>query len=138
MEILEEVINSKKEVLHKKPTEKIYERTFPRVAAFVSHMGGSFGDAKDIFHDALVIYFELSSDHHQIAIQITEESYILGIAKHLWIRKYKRDKNNISLSEIEKEINLPEDYFPTIENKRLLRFLESAGRKCMDLLRAFY
>jgi DNA-directed RNA polymerase specialized sigma24 family protein len=138
MEVLEEVIINKKKVLHKKPTEEIYERTFPRVAAFVSHMGGSFDDAKDIFHDALVIYFELSSDHNRVTIQTTEESYILGIAKHLWIRKYKHDKKNISLSEIEKEINLPDDYFPTIENKRLLRFLESAGRKCMDLLRAFY
>ncbi len=35
-----------------------YERAFPVVARFVSKMNGSFQDAKDIFHDAMIIFFE--------------------------------------------------------------------------------
>jgi hypothetical protein len=36
----------------------VYEESFPSVAAFVAKMGGSLEDAKDIFHDAMVIFFE--------------------------------------------------------------------------------
>ncbi len=42
------------------------------------------------------------------------------------------------MSQMEKEISIPDDYFPTAANNRLLRILESAGKKCMELLRAFY
>jgi len=134
MEVLEAVVE---EIKTEKLTEKVYKKAFTRVAAFVSQMGGSFEDAKDIFHDALVIYFELILQRH-VEILVSEEVYILGIAKHLWMRIYNTPKVNISLTEIENEISIPDDYFPTVENKRLLRFLESAGKKCMDLLRTFY
>ncbi len=114
---------------------EVYERTFPRVAAFVSRIGGTYDDARDIFHDSLLIYFELKS---RDVIHTSEDAYILGIAKHLWIRRHKQERQNIPLNGFEKEIPVPEDSPPSIEEKRLLRILESAGKKCMDLLRAFY
>jgi DNA-directed RNA polymerase specialized sigma24 family protein len=134
MEVSEAVLE---EIKTEKQTEKVYKKTFPSVAAFVSHMGGSFEDARDIFHDALVIYFEAKSQKN-VELLASEEAYILGIAKHLWIRKYNTPKVNISLNGIENKIYVPDDYFPTTDNKRLLIFLESAGKKCMDLLRNFY
>ena len=39
---------------------------------------------------------------------------------------------------MEAEIVIPDDYFPTTNNKRLLNFLKIAGKRCLDLLRAFY
>ena len=134
MEVLEKVVES---TYTEKQTGELYKRAFPRVAAFVSHMGGSFEDARDIYHDALVIYFETLSQN-DVEIHTSEEAYILGIAKHLWIRKNKHARINVSLSGLENTIYIPEDYFPTVENKRLLRYLKSVGKKCMDLLRAFY
>ena len=40
---------------------QLYEETFPKVAKFVANRGGTFDDAKDIFHDALVILYEKST-----------------------------------------------------------------------------
>lgn len=113
---------------------ELYERTFPYVAKFVQNMGGSFDDARDIFHDALVVYSELKPE----IVYASENAYILGIAKHLWVKKYNRTKSTVSFTEIEKQVQIPDDYYPTVNNKRLLRFLEATGKKCMDLLRAFY
>jgi DNA-directed RNA polymerase specialized sigma24 family protein len=107
------------------------------VAAFVHRMGGSFEDARDIFHDALVLYFEALSQK-DCKIRTSEEAYILGIAKHLWIRKHNNQNNNIPLTELENRISVPDDFYPSVESMRLLRFLKSAGKKCMDLLRSFY
>lgn len=114
-----------------------YEQVFPVVAKFVHYAGGSFEDAKDIFHDALVIFIEKVSQN-RVNIITSDEAYILGISKHLWIRKHKRDSYKIPLNDLENEISIPEDYFPTVNNKRLLKFLKLTGKKCMDLLRAFY
>lgn len=37
---------------------KIYKVVFPPIASFVSKNGGSFEDARDVFQDALIIYYE--------------------------------------------------------------------------------
>jgi DNA-directed RNA polymerase specialized sigma24 family protein len=37
---------------------KLYQEAFPLVARHVSKMGGSFDEAKDIFQNALVVYYE--------------------------------------------------------------------------------
>ena len=115
----------------------LYEKAFPAFARFAAMMNAPYQDAKDIFHDALVIYFEKSSEG-SLEIQTSPEAYIIGIAKHLWLRKFKQDRNRISLDAVESAITLPADFFPTINETLLLRFLERSGRKCLDLLRAFY
>jgi DNA-directed RNA polymerase specialized sigma24 family protein len=137
METQETIITEKKTEQRERPVHEIYERAFPRVAAFVSNKGGSFGDARDVFHDALVIYFEAASENRS-PVHSSEEAYILGISKHLWLKKHKKERLTILMSGMEKEISIPDDYFPTAANNRLLRILESAGKKCMELLRAFY
>lgn len=115
---------------------ELYEGAFPKVARFVAHRGGSFQDAKDIFQDSLVIFYEkkvsLASD-----IKLSDEAYLIGIAKHLWIRKFKDDQRKVGLDVIEKLINIPEEYFEPADN-RLVSLLELTGKKCLTLLRAFY
>jgi DNA-directed RNA polymerase specialized sigma24 family protein len=117
--------------------EGLYERAFPLVAKFVSHRKGTLQDAKDIFQDALVIYCEKLEDGGCI-IQVSDEAYVLGICKHLWIRKHNRDRVTVSLDDFELSITIPEDYFPTIEEQKLVQLLSFTGRKCMELLKAFY
>ncbi len=117
--------------------EELYEQVFPAVAKLVSSAGGSFDDAKDIFHDALVIFLERNS-LNPVGVIKSERAYILGISKHLWIRKHQNDKHRISLNSMENEIVIPDDYFPTPNDRRLLNFLKIAGKRCLDLLRAFY
>jgi DNA-directed RNA polymerase specialized sigma24 family protein len=115
----------------------LYETAFPRVAKFVSQRHGTFQDAKDIFQDALIIFYEKLSEE-KLAVQGPDDAYLLGIAKHLWIRKYNQSLSNVSLNEFEAAIGIPDDFFPTVESNRLITFLERTGKKCMALLQAFY
>ena len=138
MELLEEIlVKEKKPGTQETELQNTYEQVFPMVAGFVSKMGGTLDDAKDIFQDALIVYLEIKAQNSD-KIHTSEQAYILGIAKHLWIRKYHVSKSMISLNQFETEITIPEDFYPTVSQKRLLRFLELAGKKCMDLLRGFY
>lgn len=137
METLEKIVHVEMVISEDYGMAETYELAFPVVAKFVRQAGGSFEVAKDIFHDALVIFMEKSSQG-TVNIIKSDTAYILGISKHLWIRKHKQDNCNIQIDDLEKDITIPDDYFPTFNNKRLLNFLKRSGKKCMDLLRAFY
>jgi DNA-directed RNA polymerase specialized sigma24 family protein len=115
---------------------RLYEETFPAVAKFVANRGGSFQDAKDIFQDSLVIFYEKAADE-KLMINVSHEYYIIGIAKNLWIRKFRDDSKMVDLSVAEKNIHIPDDAPDARENK-LATLLQLTGRKCLNLLQAFY
>lgn len=116
--------------------EALYEQAFQAVARFVSSRKGTLSDAFDIFHDALVIFQEKTETGFRPAT--SPEAYVLGIAKHLWLHRFSKERLSVSLDDAEKDIALPEDYFPKVNDIRLLRFLEAAGKRCLELLHAFY
>ena len=139
MTIAEIVFDLKDPQQREKNFEHLYEEVFPVVADIVSKQGGSFHDAKDIFQDALIIFYE-KNVNGELNVKLSDEAYIVGIAKHLWIKKFKSKYRLLSLDYLEKEIRLPEDYFEIeiIKTNPLLHLLEVAGKKCIELLRSIY
>lgn len=115
---------------------QLYQTAFPLVAKYVSKQGGSFEDAKDVFQDALVIYYEKLSTSG-IALQHSERSYILGIAKHVWAKKNKHNKRHSTLDDSLTGI-AAEEFTAASSTEKLIDLLQASGQKCMELLRAFY
>lgn len=115
---------------------QLYQTAFPLVAKYVSHMGGSFDEAKDVFQDALVIYYEKLATSG-VALQYSERSYLLGIAKHLWTKKHKQNSRHSSLDDSLTGIAI-EEHPRASSTDKLLDLLHTSGQKCMELLRAFY
>lgn len=115
---------------------QLYQQAFPLVAKYVHRMGGTFEEAKDVFQDTLVIYYEklTTSD---VNLTYSERSYILGIAKHLWAKKKKLNTRYISLPDSLESIAMEESAGQSSAEK-LLELLQNSGQKCMELLRAFY
>ncbi|MEK6477267.1 sigma-70 family RNA polymerase sigma factor [Catalinimonas sp. 4WD22] len=114
----------------------LYQKAFPLVAQYISKRGGSFEEAKDVFQDALLIYYEKVLTAQDTHVQ-HEEGYILGIAKHLWLKKCRKDLLSTTLDHPETDV-MEEEAAENPSGTKLLRFLETAGKKCMDMLRAFY
>lgn len=113
---------------------ELYKKAFPAVARYISRKGGNYEKAKDIFQDALIIYYEklVSGSYSHIN---NEKAYILGIAKHLWCRRLESNENN---DTIENALSEPEITETNLSSDKIMRLLETAGQKCMDMLRAFY
>jgi DNA-directed RNA polymerase specialized sigma24 family protein len=114
---------------------ELYEETFPKVAAFIHKHGGNLEETKDIFQDALVIYYEKTQEP-EFELQVNAEAYLVGICKFLWYKK-NRLKSRIPETDLSVELNLEEESEPTVSEK-LIQYVERAGKKCMELLRAFY
>ncbi|MBV8388186.1 MAG: sigma-70 family RNA polymerase sigma factor [Mucilaginibacter sp.] len=111
----------------------LYKSTFPAVVRYVSKMEGTFDQAKDIFQDTLVIYYEKCVEC-SFELKTNEKAYILGIAKHLWLKQHR---DNIKLTPIE-GLDIESEETEQASDKKILNFLQTAGKKCMDLLRSFY
>lgn len=114
---------------------RLYKEVFPVVVKYISRRQGTLEQAKDIFQDALIIYYEqvLSTEKQ---IEQTETAYIFGIARHLWIHQFKLGVNYEPLSE---KIELVEHVNnERISDKQLMRLLMNAGERCVSLLKTFY
>jgi DNA-directed RNA polymerase specialized sigma24 family protein len=112
----------------------LYKKAFPAAARYVSKKGGTFEDAKDIFQDALVIFYE-KSIQGSVMLQTNEHAYLLGIAKHLWVKRFRESILNSSL-DADWDMMEEDDLQP--DQNKLMHYLETAGQKCMELLKAFY
>ncbi len=110
-----------------------YEGLFPAVCGYIQKRGGDFELAKELFQEALVIYYE---KYVLIGFlpQKAESAYIMGIVKKLWLRDHKTQRRMEQLGTIDiTELKQPS---PLIH--KLLHLLEASGKRCMDLLQSFY
>ncbi|MDM1295718.1 sigma-70 family RNA polymerase sigma factor [Sphingobacterium sp. N143] len=132
---MQAINNLNQSVERQKLFMQLYQRVFPIVARYVSKMGGSFEEAKDVFQDALVAYYEkiiVSPD-----ALYNDSGYLVGTSKNLWLKRYKqKDLHGLPLDLNQSDVAIEDEN--SLSNKRLFRFLEMAGRKCMELLKAFY
>ena len=118
--------------------EQLYRDSFPSVSKTIARLGGGLDAAKDVFHDALVVYIE-KQQTQTLNIKTSPKAYLTGIAKILWIRKFNLETRYTSLDDSD-EPAIPDDFYETEKTtpQKILTYLESAGKKCLELLQAFY
>lgn len=113
--------------------EALYIKAFPAVARYVAKRGATPSEAKDVFHDALVIYMEQIQSGREVPGN--EQAYIMGISKHLWSKRFdevtKIYNGDIQFTDID-------DDYTEAATPKLMHLLSTTGKKCMDLLSAFY
>jgi len=112
---------------------ELYKKAFPAVARYIAKMGGSFEQAQDIFQDALLVYYEKVVAANADVV-VNEKAYLLGVAKNLWLQHYKMDSKNQSLDNM--DIEETTDQQPV--SGKLMHYLATTGKKCMELLKACY
>lgn len=119
--------------------EALYKETFPQVAKIVHQLGVDIDTAKDLFHDALIIYLEKQGSR-TLNIHTSAKAYLIGITKILWAKKFRNDCRNIALNDQDDSLAVPEDFYTPEEERAapLLHYLQVAGKKCLQLLQAFY
>jgi hypothetical protein len=132
--------------------KQLYRQCFPKVAYMVKALGGNQLEAEDIFQESLVILYEKVMQE-DLQLRTNPQAYLLGIAKHLWVRTQKANAHLITF-QLERQImrhllrlssiyNYGRWFYRLLFMRHLLRLssirlLSVAGKKCMDLLQAFY
>jgi DNA-directed RNA polymerase specialized sigma24 family protein len=116
------------------PIVSLYRESFPDFARMVRRMGGTLEQAKDSFHDALVIYLE-KEKAGKLHLHSSPKAYLLGTAKICWLHTLNERSGPLPAGF---ELAEPEDPDTEEREQSLLDSLLRSGKKCMELLKAFY
>lgn len=117
------------------PIVELYRDSFPDFARLVRQRGGNLEQAKDCFHDALLIFLEKERTG-KLQLNVSPKAYLLGIARICWLRMSKQ-KGFLPLGERSEPADA-EDADAEGPERDLLDALIASGRKCLELLQAFY
>ncbi len=116
---------------------RLYREVFPLVASFIQLRGGNQEEARDIFQDALVVYYQkLVSGIWEEKSEISTHGYLLSICRNMWYNKANKVKNLISLNPDDQEIPFEEN--TEIANEKMLAFVSAVSKKCLEILQSFY
>lgn len=110
-----------------------YLEVFPKFAQHIRKRGGSLEEAREIFQEAIVLYFEKSMQA-AFTPQVSDQAYLMGMARNLWLKHLAAKKQSVSLDGID----LSTESTATLLTHKLLAYLQQSGAKCMDVLQAFY
>lgn len=118
--------------------ERIYAKAYPMVRHYVREQGGTDDDAKDVFQEALITYYE-KVIHDQLTLTSSVSTYLMGICKNLWRQELEKRSRKTALSEsvadgLGEEPAVDADQ-PTVA---LMTFVEQLGETCKSLLVSFY
>jgi len=114
---------------------RLYLEAFPSVASYISKRGGNLDQAKDLFQEALVIYYEQVELAHK-PVRKGSKAYLLGVVKNLWFQQQKVSSKTSSIDLL--KTDFPEPITAYSSTQKVMQVLETAGKRCMDMLRAFY
>jgi RNA polymerase sigma factor (sigma-70 family) len=121
---------------------RLYRGAFPLVRRYVQRHGGAAQDAEDVFHDALVIFYEQAVGE-TLVLTAAPSTYLTGIARNLWHHEQRRrarlphealpdEGEPLATLGTEEPNDAAEPAFAVLD------YVERLGEKCRDVLLAFY
>ncbi len=131
-------------LLRKKETDKAFlrlYRDFPKVEKLILKKGGSKEDAKDIFQEALIIFYRKAQDA-KFNLTSSIGTYLYSVCRFLWKDELKkRNKNQtVDLGDVSSDMqnDLRETLQKETRSKLAEQALSSIGERCLELLQRFY
>lgn len=125
--------------------QKLYKENYHTVEKMVFKMNGYGDDAYDVFQDAITILYEKAKANN-LNISCKLSTYLVGTAKHIWLRKLsQRKKQNFGVLYEDTEmnaVNVDADISTFLEYEKNVSKLNECfkllGDPCNKLLKAFY
>jgi RNA polymerase sigma factor (sigma-70 family) len=137
------MIHSDKEILaaiqrnDDKVLEHLYKQVLPRVRKYVVKNNGSDADARDVFQDAVVIFYKYVKQgkfnrEHDIA------GFIFSVGRNLWINTAKRKNKVIALNDEAAQINDAGDFSDELMTREreeyIFKLFSALGNSCKQIL----
>jgi len=131
------IIETLKKGQYDKVLNKLYE-SYPTVRSFISKNGGNEEDVKDVFQDALTIFFQKASNQ-DFVLSSKISTYLFSVSKYIWKDRLKQKNKFIYKEEWAESVLFEEEIEDLRDEVSLMnRIFEQLGEGCQKLLNAFY
>lgn len=121
----------------------LYKDNFDMITTMVIKNNGSYQEAKDIYQDAIIIFYEKVKNPEFLLI-CKIKTYLYSISKKLWLNELKL-KNIEYIDFIENnEIDVADnpDFDAEVEQEKRFRHLQTSleklGLPCRKIIESFY
>lgn len=124
---------------------QLYKLHFPMVLFFVQSNSGTQDDAKDIFQEAVIVFYEkIKAGQLELNCQI--KTYLYSVCRRLWLKRLARSSRfsygMVEDTESELTPQIEEDVEQAEQNELKFEAMANAltqlGEPCKTLLEDFY
>lgn len=120
---------------------ELYRRTFPMVRRRVKRLGGTEQDAQDVFHDALVVFYEKAISG-TLLLTASASTYLVSICQNLWRQELSRRNRSAAVDWLDDAQPADEPAVALADGSEeaysVLGYVEQLGEKCKSILLSFY
>ena len=120
--------------------KQVYRQNYPVVVNLVISNGGSLQEAKDIFQEALIIFYERCRENGFI-LSSRISTYLYSVSRNLWLKELRKKKLQ------EEPLRDTDDYIDLQSGESMQRedqyramqlALNALGEPCRSILQDFY
>lgn len=115
----------------------LYKEVWPKVKHYIKSNKGNEDEAKDIFQDAVIIFYK-KAKQDTLPENVNITAYVCLISKNLWINRIKKLNKSVEFTN-EDQVEPAEDFLSSIiseEKKNALQsLLSQIGDECQKLLK---
>lgn len=127
--------------------EALYHQYFRMVRHYVMTNNGNEFDAKDIYHETLMILFN-AIQKEKFVLTSSLSTLIFGIGKRLWLKQLNKNKNTVHSEDLyNKNFSAEKDDTEALmkayqdKEEQILKIhqsLQAIGHPCYEILKEFY
>ena len=119
----------------------LYKVHYPMVSHFILSNSGTSDDAKDIFQEGILVFYEKIKDGTlELTCQI--KTYLYSVCRRLWLKKLTEKARFSGVIDSENYVPLDEEAVPPEETEMKFSVMEASlnqlGEPCRTLLEDFY
>ncbi len=120
---------------------QFYEQEFPKIARLIINNQGTTDDAKDVFHDALVIILD-KFRWGCLRLECSAGAYLYSISRNLWHERLRHRKKVHEFKEIHfnRHPDVTVDYYEEQPEHldSVIKAIDELGDLCKQLLELYY
>lgn len=119
----------------------VYRSYFPSIKRFILNNNGTENDAKDIFQDAIIIFYKQIKKKN-FELTCSSHTYLYSVSRNLWLKKLAKADREISLMDSHEYIPIDQGQLELLYKKEetniLMALIERLGEECRKILVAAF
>lgn len=123
-----------------KALEYLYDNTYGSVASYIIKNSGHAADAKDMFQESLIVFFEKATAP-SFELTGSIKNYLHAVCRNLWLKRLRKSGRMVNVEDIEglgggSMVEAEEDILDKYPDAGGL--LRKVGDSCRQILTLFY
>ena len=119
---------------------QLYREYYGMIESLVVKNSGSPEQAKDIFHDGIIVFFNKTKK--ELTLTSSIKTFLYSICRNIWLSQLRKLKRETPLDEKFDHVAVEDDIFETLavnERKTIIsQLLENMSEDCRRILHLFY